>query len=503
MKVLFLYPNLPLMCVIPTAITSMSAYLKERGVEVDLFDTTFYKIMDKSADEMRVDICQNKPFKFSDADVGYKTTDMHDDFVNKLEDFKPDVLAISCNDFTHKIAESLIENIHNRYPNLHVVMGGIYPTFFPEQAIANPDIDSICIGEGYQALYELVCNLSPYVLQPLRNICKIPNLVVKAGAIIHANKMRPPIDINTIPFDDFDLFEPKRHYRPMFGKMLKILPVWFDLGCPYHCTYCSAPQLKKIYTDCGYKYGGVKSIERIKEELDYQIAKHKPEFLYFSSETFFARPKEHIKEFAEYYKTKHHIPFWCETRVETVTDENADILAEMGCSRVSIGLESGNEEYRKKVLNKRFTNQEFVWAINTLIRKDIKVTVNNIIGLPDETREMIFDTIELNRKVTNNTNDVNQVISTYVPTGGTELQKYCIDKGYFKLDEYLNMPYGGFHIGTYLNMPQLPPKEVVGLLRTFPMYVRMPRRFWLDIRQAEKDDELYEMLKIVYWRNLK
>ena len=503
MKVLFLYPNLNLMCVIPTAITSMSAYLKERGIEVDLFDTTFYKIMDKSADEMRVDICQNKPFKFSDADVGYKTTDMHDDFVNKLEEFKPDVLAISCNDFTHKIAESLIENIHMRYPKLHVVMGGIYPTFFPQQALKVLDVDSICVGEGYEALYELVRGISFNKEKPLKHIYKIPNLTVKAGGIIHSNKMRPPININTIPFDDFDLFEPTRHYRPMFGKMLKILPVWFDLGCPYNCTYCSAPSIRNHYSKFGYKYGRVKSIERIKEELDYQIAKHKPEFLYFSSETFFARPKEHIKEFAEYYKTKHHIPFWCETRVETVNDENADILHDMGCARVSIGLESGNQEYRMKRLNKKFTNQEFLFAINTLIRKDIKVTINNIIGLPDETREMVFDTILLNRLVTNQTNDVNQVISTYVPTGGTVLQKECLDKGYYDLKKYLNMPYGGFHLGTYLTMPQLTPEDVMGLLRTFPMYVKMSSDDWNRIAIAERDDNLYETLKREYWSRFK
>jgi radical SAM superfamily enzyme YgiQ (UPF0313 family) len=490
------------MMVIPTAITSMSAHLKERGVEVDLFDTTFYKIMEKSADEMRVEICQNKPFKFSDADVGYKTTDMHQDFVNKLEDFKPDVLAISCNDFTHKIAESLIENIHDRYPELHIIMGGIYPTFFPEHAIANPDVDSICIGEGYEALYEL-CQIIEK--QQGNKVYNIKNLWVKDATYpnnIHKNPMRPPIDINTIPFDDFDLFEPKRHYRPMFGKMLKILPFWFDIGCPYNCTYCSAPQLKRIYKEGGHKYGRVKNIDRIKEELTYQINKHKPEFIYFSSETFFARSDEHVKEFAEFYK-QFNIPFWCEARSENITEENTAILKEMGCSRISIGLESGNEEYRMNILNKRFTNDQFLRSANILKLNGIKFTTNNIIGLPDETREMVFDTIELNRQITNWSNDVNQVISTYVPTGGTDLQKYCLEKGYFNLDEYLNMPYGGFHISIYLNMPQLPPKDVVGLLRTFPMYVRFDKDRWDEIKLAETDDMVYKNLMVEYWNNLR
>jgi radical SAM superfamily enzyme YgiQ (UPF0313 family) len=327
-------------------------------------------------------------------------------------------------------------------------MGGIYPTFFPEHAIANPDVDSICIGEGYEALYEL-CQIIEK--QQGNKVYNIKNLWVKDATYpnnIHKNPMRPPIDINTIPFDDFDLFEPKRHYRPMFGKMLKILPFWFDIGCPYNCTYCSAPQLKRIYKEGGHKYGRVKNIDRI-------------------------------------------------------TEENTAILKEMGCSRISIGLESGNEEYRMNILNKRFTNDQFLRSANILKLNGIKFTTNNIIGLPDETREMVFDTIELNRQITNWSNDVNQVISTYVPTGGTDLQKYCLEKGYFNLDEYLNMPYGGFHISIYLNMPQLPPKDVVGLLRTFPMYVRFDKDRWDEIKLAETDDMVYKNLMVEYWNNLR
>ena len=38
-------------------------------------------------------------------------------------------------------------------------------------------------------------------------------------------------------------------------------------------------------------------------------------------------------------------------------------------------------------------------------------------------------------------------------------------------------------------MSQLPPDEINGLLRTFPLYVHFDKSLWPDIRRAEQDDE--------------
>ena len=58
----------------------------------------------------------------------------------------------------------------------------------------------------------------------------------------------------------------------------------------------------------------------------------------------------------------------------------------------------------------------------------IPVTVNNIVGFPDETRALAFDTIRLNRMI--KADSFNAYFFT--PYRGTPFRQYCIDKGYLK-----------------------------------------------------------------------
>lgn len=489
------------MQIIPPAISSLSAYLKKYGVETDLFDTTFYQLQEKSFDEQRINVCQVRPFNFVDSGVVYKNTDPREDFIQKIEEFKPDIIAVSVTDFTHNVAENLLVGIKQKFPNTFIIMGGIYCTFFPEYAIKVPEVDAICIGEGYGALLDLCCCLESRNFDEIKNI---KNLWVKEKNDIIKNSIREPIDIDKIPHDDFSIFDEKRFLRPMQGKIIKMVPVWVDLGCPYNCSYCIAPSIRELYKERGYKYFRTKSVDHIMEELHEYVNKYQVSYIYFSTETFFARPEEHIKELAKRYKEEINLPFWAETRVETVTNERAALLKSMNCDRLTIGLESGNEYYRKNMLGKSFTNEQFINCINILQNNGLKLTINNIVGMPEETREQMFDTIELNREAISDRTDVTLTVSTYVPFGGSNLQKYCLEKGYYNIDEYIRLPMGSIHFGTYLKMSQIDPKEVEGIQRTFPMYVKMPKDFYSRIEVAEQftpEGALeFANLRYLYWQ---
>jgi len=53
----------------------------------------------------------------------------------------------------------------------------------------------------------------------------------------------------------------------------------------------------------------------------------------------------------------------------------------------------------EKMLKKNFTNKQVIKGFKILNKYNMKISVNNMIGFPDETREMVFDTINLNRQV--------------------------------------------------------------------------------------------------------
>ncbi len=121
----------------------------------------------------------------------------------------------------------------------------------------------------------------------------------------------------------------------------------------------------------------------------------------------------------------------------------------MNCDRISIGIEHGNEKFRKKVLKKKFTNKQVIDAFRILQKSKIPVTVNNIIGFPDETRDLVFDTINLNRNI--KTDSINAYF--FVPYRGTPLRKHCINRGY--LDPHVKTD--SLMRSSILNMPQFPP----------------------------------------------
>ena len=93
------------------------------------------------------------------------------------------------------------------------------------------------------------------------------------------------------------------------------------------------------------------------------------------------------------------LPFWIQTRPETITEERIKLLKKMNVSNINVGIEHGNEKYRKEMLQRAMSNDLIISALKILDNANIPVTVNNILGFPDETRELVFDTINLNRSI--------------------------------------------------------------------------------------------------------
>ncbi len=488
LKVLLVYPNLQMVNLLPSNIAALSAYLKKQGVDVKLFDTTLYKTKEKSVDEIRVEHMQLRPFNLEDKGVTYKKTDAHDDFKKLVKEYNPDIIGISATDDTVDLGISLVKTVEDE--NIHTVMGGIFPTFAPEDAISSDLVDSICIGEGEEAFLEYCKKY-----QNDEDLTDVKNFWVKKEGKIYKNDLRTPIDINSLPYEDLSVFEEKRIYRPMQGKVLRMVPICMDRGCPYNCSFCAAPSQRKLYLNYCHKYFRIKSIDRVIDEIKYQMQKNKADYIYFNSETFFARKEDYLEEFAKKYSKEIGLPFWCQTRVETITEKRVKLLENMHCDRMSIGLEHGNEGFRKKILKKHFTNKQVIESFKILEKSTIPVTVNNVIGFPDETRKLTFDTIELNRKIT--ADSINAFF--FVPYHGTPLREYAIQKGYLdpeaKPDSLMR--------SSILKMPQFPGNEIKGLVRTFPLYVKMPKSYFPKIKIAEqlneKGDKMLAELRDVFF----
>jgi len=488
LRVLLVYPNLQMVNLLPSNIAVLSAYLKRAGIDVKLFDTTLYRTAEKSVDEIRVEHMQLRPFNLEDKGVSYKKTDVFEDFKKLVEQYKPDILGISATDDTVSLGLALVSTVKDK--KIHTIMGGIYPTFAPEEAIKNDLVDSICLGEGEEAFLEY-CEK----YQANKPFTDIKNIWTKQNGKIIKNDLRKPLDLDTLPYEDFTVFEEKRIFRPMQGNIMRMIPICMDRGCPYSCSFCAAPSQRKLYQTYGCNYFRLKTIDRVIDELKFQIEKHKADYIYFNSETFFARKEDYLEKFANVYAKEIDLPFWCQTRPETITANRLKLLEKMNCDRMSIGLEHGNEGFRKNILKKPFTDKQAIEAFKLIEKSTIPVSVNNVIGFPDETRELAFDTIKLNRKIV--ADSINAFF--FVPYHGTPLRKYAIEKGY--LDP--NAKSDSLMRSSILKMPKFTADEIKGLVRTFPLYVKMPKSYYDKIKIAEQlnqeGDEMLAYLRDIYF----
>ncbi len=487
-KVLFIYPNGTLMNPPPISIGLFTALLRQEGIECDLFDTTFYR--DDTAfasDDAKEQFLQSRPVDDTTRKSRLKTTRMEDDIVKKVDEFRPDLIMVSILEITFPPAVRLLEAI--REYDVPVLAGGVLAYSATNLVLQNDNIDYACLGEGEGLIVDMCKRIA--AKQP---VWDIPNLAYKRDGKVVKNPMRALENVSQQPTPDYSLFEPERFLRPMGGRVYRSIPIETNRGCPYKCTFCNSPYTLQMYGDAGdLGFFRKKSAQAIDRELSELTRMHDAEYVYFTSDTFILFTDKEFEAFCEVY-SKYRLPFWIQTRAETVTEYRMERLAELGCHRMSMGLEHGNEEFRSKVVHKRFDNVDMITASKVVEKVRIPLTVNNIIGFPDETREMIFDTIRLNRSLT--FDSVNA--SPFAPFHGTDLQKLCVEKGLIEPD---HVP-GSLMSDFALDQPQLRRQEVLGLRRTFPLYVRFPEAEWPLIERAEKDDEegnrIYESLRHRY-----
>ena len=190
-------------------------------------------------------------------------------------------------------------------------------------------------------------------------------------------------------FEDFSVFEKERFYRPFSGKLYKTIP-WHTNICPYKCGFCCADQIRKhIINDFDMDFA--------LDNLEYQIQLHKPEFIHITSESFLSMNQKDFDKFVDVY-SKYCIPFWCQSHINDIKEERIKVMNDLNCFKIGLGIECGNKEYRKVIVNKHYSNDRANKSVKIISESDIRIGLNSIIGFPFETKSLINDTINLNKR---------------------------------------------------------------------------------------------------------
>jgi radical SAM superfamily enzyme YgiQ (UPF0313 family) len=469
MKVMFVYHNRVEEGFMPYSIAVLGGMMKTNGIESKLFDTTFYR--DKNSPITQTD----REIRESQKKGGYKkvdgfghpreVVDLRDKFREEVELYKPDLIAATSTSFEFDSMTDFILPTKERL-NIPVIFGGSHATVVPEEAILNPAVDYVCVGEGERPLLNLVRRL-----EMGEDTSEIPNILSKGQAKIHSRY--PILHMDETPDADWDLINGIHRKRPFEGDLKEYGFFEMSRGCPRKCSYCINSKLHEMESPGGIKPGQYRFFSS--EEAISRIVRKKERYgfdhIHFIDENLAALPQSRLEEVAGLFREKVGVGFFTQSRPEQFIRKSrkAKIIAEMGCKMVAMGMESGNEWLRKNVLNRPMKDGVIEEAAESLREAGIKIAGYYIIGFPEETREMIRETIELHKRVRPDRFSVRFLH----PFPGTKIREYCVKKGYLDRDFESRNRDASFFKDPVLNLPSPPHpprEELIELMEEFKNY---------------------------------
>ena len=330
-----------------------------------------------------------------------------------VERFGPDIIAYTSDSSQIRHVAKLYKRMAGK--KIFQVLGGTHASLYPKIFEKAVELDAICVGEGENALLKLV-----EALDNGADYRTTPGLWVRSedGEIIKNPGGEFYHELDDIPFGDREMFNFQQVVDSDYDRATFML----SRGCPYKCNYCGSPAMGGLQDG---KYVRFRSVENGIAEIKQIVSRYNIKSIFFADDVF-TIDRKYVKEFCEVYKREIGIPFEVTTRVESSNLDTFKYLADAGCTRVAMGVESGSEELRRKSLNRKMTNKKIIQAFKDAREAGLKTKSYNIVGFPFETVEMHQETIKLNQQL----NPDSLVCYIFNPYPGTALFDISIKEGF-------------------------------------------------------------------------
>ncbi|MCX7957847.1 MAG: B12-binding domain-containing radical SAM protein, partial [Deltaproteobacteria bacterium] len=303
---------------------------------------------------------------------------------DKVRDFSPDAILFSVVITKQDYYDRLGRELKKSFPDIKIIAGGPYITL--KHSFAENDwLDFAVAGEGEEAIEELADALENNL--DTRNI---KNLIYREEGRVVVNELRDLNEnLDSLPLPDRGLYLKYPSFRNLTVKRFVS-----GRGCPYSCTFCFTRKIRDLYNGKG-RYIRKHSVLRVCDEINLMKREAVLKTVHFSDDIFLT-DKKWLEEFYNVYPKKAGIPFQCNLTANIIDEETIRLLSECGLRGVGIGLESGEEVIRNKVLGKRFSNDEIKEVASILHKYNVEIYTYNMIALPGEDIEDALKTLDLN-----------------------------------------------------------------------------------------------------------
>jgi anaerobic magnesium-protoporphyrin IX monomethyl ester cyclase len=331
--------------------------------------------------------------------------------------------------FTHEwpAVVRLIDAIKDRHPDIPVVVGGEHAAAMPEFCLRTSRADLLVLGEGEETVVELV-----RALDAGRPVNGIEGVAFRTEDEVVVNPRRQralAIDEIAWPawhYFDLDTYHEHRWMGGMYSST-KSVPILATRGCPYQCTYCSAPNM---WEPRWIPRDPAAVADEIQHYVEHDGARNFP----FQDLTAIIR-REWIIDFCRELLARGLTITWqmpTGTRSEAIDEEVADLLRQTGMISMAYAPESGSEETRQLV-KKRMKTDRLFESMRAAVKSELNVSVFLVIGFPHDTEDHLLQNFPFLDEIAEiGITDI--AIAFYMALPGTEIFDSLYDSGKIRID---------------------------------------------------------------------
>lgn len=319
--------------------------------------------------------------------------------VARVAELSPRWLGLTA--YTEEVADAhlIARAAKKTLPGLGVIAGGPHVSALPRESIAEFDrFDLVCLGEGERTLLDVVRG---------RPRAEIPGLAGRSdGGQVFVNAPGPRLDMDELPFPAWDLYRLERYPRR--------LPVEPLRGCPGRCSFC----FRALGREVRYRSPG-----RIVAEMRENIAAYGVRDFIFEAGTFPLGRRHALETCRAIAAGCPGVRWTASTRAEMLDRELVALMKASGCSRVEIGVESGDERILR-ACGKKQSPALVARRVAMAARAGIALELNYILGFPEETISSTAATFRLAHRLRRHAANANFAILTPFP--GTDIYRQAV-----------------------------------------------------------------------------
>ncbi|HXI02479.1 MAG TPA: cobalamin-dependent protein [Candidatus Saccharimonadales bacterium] len=442
----------------PIGISYIAAYLERMGIEVRIIDAVVEGYYNEEP--------------LGDNIIRYGLS--FEEITRRVAEFKPDMVGVS-NLFSSSAEDSIrvCSAVKAADPRIVTMLGGPHPSAIPEHPLGCSDVDFAMIGEGEIPTESLVKALEAADESLLEGVA-----FIKDGQMVRYERKRYVEDLDSLPF-------PARHLLPMdkylaisnaflTTKRTPFTPMITSRGCPAKCTFCP------VHAAWG-KTWRARSAENVIEEIDELVNKYGIREIHFDDDNLTLDKARAMKLFQMMIDRKYDLIWTAPSGIAlwALDEELLEKMAESGCYKLFMAIESGDEYVLKHIIRKPLKLKKVLPLARKIRSLGIEMEAFFVVGMPGETKEQLRQTFRFARQL-----DADNTLYFYAnPIPGSPLYEESMKHQYISKE----FDYTKLRVSTAnLNTPQLSAVDLEKMVARENLRMRLSYMVKHPVRAAER-----------------